>query len=153
MRTRLSLIGGVWFTVLVAILAGAQATAPGNTIVITTKTGTKYHRPDCTTLRATRTEMPLAVASQRYQPCQVCLPPTLALTSPKPQPKGLLDMKAPASTGTVSRRWLVEEGPGGWRVGEFDATAGKATRWLGGPSFKTQQDALKMLADAMGVER
>jgi hypothetical protein len=40
--------------------------------VYVTRTGTKYHRESCTSLRSSKIEMPLAEAAARYGSCANC---------------------------------------------------------------------------------
>lgn len=50
--------------------------AETDTTVIITKSGTKYHRANCRTLRSSRIELRLEEAMQKgYEPCAVCNPP------------------------------------------------------------------------------
>jgi len=61
---------GLW-----ANAPAARSPISSEVIVIVTRTGDKYHRPTCPTLRASRIELPVATAAARYQPCEVCKPP------------------------------------------------------------------------------
>ena len=45
--------------------------------VYVTKTGAKYHRATCSSLRYSKIAISLSDAARRYQPCKVCKPPTL----------------------------------------------------------------------------
>lgn len=42
--------------------------------VYITKTGTKYHRPDCNSLRSSKIAISLEEAKKRFEPCNVCKP-------------------------------------------------------------------------------
>jgi hypothetical protein len=66
---------------LVALLSFAcvgVALAQAEVVVYTTKAGTKYHRASCSSLRASKIQMPLAEAAKRYGPCGICQPPVVA---------------------------------------------------------------------------
>ena len=56
--------------------------------VYVTRTGEKYHRASCTSLRSSKIEMPLAEAAGRYAPCKTCRPPVPAPASQAPSPSG-----------------------------------------------------------------
>jgi endonuclease YncB( thermonuclease family) len=43
--------------------------------VYVTRTGKKYHRASCSSLRSSKIEMPLAEAAARYGACGICRPP------------------------------------------------------------------------------
>jgi hypothetical protein len=49
--------------------------------VYVTRTGEKYHRGSCTSLRSSKIEMSLAEAAARYGACKVCRPPVPAVPS------------------------------------------------------------------------
>lgn len=49
---------------------------PDQVIVYVTRTGRRYHRADCSHLRANPTALPLSEAAEDYTPCRVCRPPT-----------------------------------------------------------------------------
>jgi micrococcal nuclease len=65
-----------------AVSAGESAeTVPHEMPVYVGRSGTKYHRFDCKTLKATKREISLAEAVQSgYKPCLVCKPPVGAPT-------------------------------------------------------------------------
>ena len=74
--SRRLILAAVLFTVGVsAALAQAEK-------VYVTRTGQKYHRASCTSLRSSKIEMPLAEAAARYGACKICRPPvpTAAVT-------------------------------------------------------------------------
>ena len=51
-------------------------TASDDITVYITKTGTKYHRENCSSLRSSRIPISLSEAKQRgYEPCKICKPP------------------------------------------------------------------------------
>ena len=52
--------------------------------VYVTRTGTKYHRESCSSLRSSKIEMPLAEAAARYGPCANCRPPVPAAVRQPP---------------------------------------------------------------------
>jgi hypothetical protein len=63
---------------LLAIFALACQRATLTTAVYITDTGIRYHRANCTSLRYSKTEMPLGLAIQEgYTPCKICKPPVL----------------------------------------------------------------------------
>ncbi len=52
--------------------------APGSTIVYITKTGAKYHKDGCSSLRKSKIPVTLQEAVDRgYEPCKICNPPRL----------------------------------------------------------------------------
>lgn len=52
--------------------------APGTTIVYITKTGAKYHRDGCSSLKKSKIAITLQEAVNRgYEPCKICNPPRL----------------------------------------------------------------------------
>ena len=42
--------------------------------VYITKTGTKYHRANCSSLRKSKISISLKEAKERYEPCKICKP-------------------------------------------------------------------------------
>lgn len=49
----------------------------GSVTVYITKTGSKYHRGDCSALKSSKIEITLAEAlAQGYEPCKLCDPPS-----------------------------------------------------------------------------
>jgi hypothetical protein len=71
---------GRFFAVIVLLLTvaafGFAATA--ETVVYVTKTGAKYHKDGCSSLRSSKIEITLGEAVKKgYEPCQVCKPPVL----------------------------------------------------------------------------
>lgn len=54
-------------------LAGSRGAADDEVYV--TRTGKKYHRGNCRSLRRSRIAMPLERARERFQPCAICRPP------------------------------------------------------------------------------
>ena len=66
--------------------------------VYVTRTGTKYHRESCNSLRRSKIEMPLAEAAARYGPCANCRPPVLGAATPQ----------QPAATGPREAAPAVE---------------------------------------------
>jgi hypothetical protein len=77
--------------ILAAILfaVGVSAALAQTEKVYVTRTGAKYHRASCTSLRSSKIEMPLAEAAARYGACRICRPPvpTAAQTAPvEPRP-------------------------------------------------------------------
>ena len=72
LRRTLGKAGASLFLVAVVV---ASAFAQGPQTVYVTKTGTKYHRAGCTSLRSSSIPMLLAEAATKYQPCKICKPP------------------------------------------------------------------------------
>ncbi len=63
--------------ILVLVFAAGVLAATQTETVYVTKTGAKYHRAGCSSLRLSSIAMPLAQAAQRYSPCKICKPPVL----------------------------------------------------------------------------
>ena len=62
--------------ILLFLLSISIFAADGSTIVIVTKSGSKYHRDGCKTLRTSRIPILLQEAVEKgYEPCKVCSPP------------------------------------------------------------------------------
>ena len=71
---------GRFFVVVVLVLTVAALgfAATEGTIVYVTKTGTKYHKDGCSSLRSSKIEITLGEAVEKgYEPCKVCKPPVL----------------------------------------------------------------------------
>lgn len=72
MKRRVSII------VLLIIILSIVSSSPGSTIVYITKTGAKYHRDGCPSLKKSQIAISLSVAiKQGYEPCKICKPPLL----------------------------------------------------------------------------
>ncbi len=72
MKKRISII------LMLLIVAGFVFAVCGSTIVYITKTGEKYHRDGCSSLRKSKIEITLSEAVSRgYGPCKNCNPPVL----------------------------------------------------------------------------
>jgi hypothetical protein len=91
------LLAAILFTVGVnAALAQAEK-------VYVTRTGAKYHRASCSSLRSSKIEMSLAEAAARYDACKICRPPVpnaapqTAPVEPRPSPPSAAE-PAPRST-------------------------------------------------------
>lgn len=50
---------------------------PEDVIVYVTRTGAKYHRASCRSLRYSKIPMTLKEAAKSYTPCRICDPPLL----------------------------------------------------------------------------
>ena len=74
--------------ILAAILfaAGVSAALAQTEKVYVTRTGAKYHRGSCTSLRSSKIEMPLAEAATRYDACKICRPPVPTAAAPQTAP-------------------------------------------------------------------
>jgi len=56
-------------------VSSGNSTASNDMIVYITKTGSKYHRENCSSLRSSRIPISLSEAKQRgYEPCKICKP-------------------------------------------------------------------------------
>jgi endonuclease YncB( thermonuclease family) len=62
----------------VGLWAEQAPTDPTDPIVFITRTGTKYHRVNCRTLRESRYEIRLGEATRKYTACDVCSPPAVS---------------------------------------------------------------------------
>jgi len=71
--------------VLAAVLfiVGIGAAFAQTEKVYVTRTGTKYHRESCNSLRSSKIEMSLAEAAARYGPCANCRPPVPGAATPQ----------------------------------------------------------------------
>src|SRR4051812_7956443 len=70
-------------TLLVCLLvAGVFVSAQGTVYV--TKSGTKYRRATCSSLRYSKIPMLLADAIKQYQPCKICKPPIPSASASTP---------------------------------------------------------------------
>lgn len=72
MKKKIAIVLLVLFAIAVAFAA------PGSTIVYITKTGAKYHREVCSSLKKSKIAVTLQEAvNLGYEPCKICHPPTL----------------------------------------------------------------------------
>ena len=74
----------VLLQVTIGILAGANTET-----VYVTKSGKKYHRDGCNSLRSSKIPMDLEKATARYSPCSKCRPPVIGSSkdgSPRSEP-------------------------------------------------------------------
>ena len=62
----------------ILVTVGVSAALAQTEKVYVTRTGQKYHRASCTSLRSSKIEMPLAEAAARYDACKICRPPVPA---------------------------------------------------------------------------
>ena len=63
---------------LVLTVAAICFAATEETIVYVTKTGEKYHKDGCSSLRSSKIEISLGEAVKKgFEPCKVCKPPVL----------------------------------------------------------------------------
>jgi micrococcal nuclease len=84
---RVALLSLFLVTAFTLLVVWPVETAPLDTLVYVGRTGTKYHRFDCRTLRATKSEMRLDDAVLAgYEPCRVCNPPVSGVVSAKDSP-------------------------------------------------------------------
>lgn len=81
--------------------AGAPAVAShgADETVYVTRTGSKYHRSTCSSLRSSSIPMKLSEATARYGPCGRCSPPTLKQPT-KDNDEDLTALKEPAKQKT-----------------------------------------------------
>lgn len=68
---------------VLALAASALLSAQSETVYVT-KTGAKYHRVGCSSLRSSSIPMTLAKAAASYGPCKNCRPPVLEVVAPAP---------------------------------------------------------------------
>jgi hypothetical protein len=67
--------------------------------VYVTRTGAKYHRDSCSSLRSSKIEMSLTDAAARYGPCRICRPPVpAAAPSHTPAPSTAAEPAVPKSS-------------------------------------------------------
>lgn len=107
------------FLPVAAVLAGVwQLNLSADETVYVTKTGTKYHRESCSSLRSSRIPMALSKAAERYAPCKICKPPVPSATGssearapgrvepgkPAPSPEGSDRCQATTQKGTRCSR-------------------------------------------------
>jgi hypothetical protein len=98
MRQRVSPIAAVFVCFLaLGALVGAQSSET----VYVTRTGAKYHRGDCSSLRSSKIPMSLADAAVKYQPCKICRPPVPAETVAASTPSSGLSAKTNRSDRAV----------------------------------------------------
>ncbi len=72
MKKKIAILLLVLFTISVVFAA------PESMIVYITKTGSKYHREGCSSLKKSKISITLKEAIKRgYTPCKICNPPTL----------------------------------------------------------------------------
>ena len=89
--SRRLILAAVLFTVGVnAALAQAEK-------VYVTRTGEKYHRASCSSLRSSKIEMPLVEAAARYGACKICRPPV-----PTPASQATPVEKRPSPTASAA---------------------------------------------------
>jgi hypothetical protein len=74
LKQRCAILAAVLF-----IVGVGTAFAQSETVYVT-KTGEKYHRASCSSLRHSKIEMSLVQAAARYAPCKICKPPVPATT-------------------------------------------------------------------------
>ena len=70
------LVAAVFATVALMSVADVTAAQADETVYVT-RTGSKYHRASCSSLRSSSIPLKLAEAAARYGPCSRCSPPTL----------------------------------------------------------------------------
>ena len=72
--------------ILAAILftVGVSAALAQTEKVYVTRTGAKYHRASCSSLRSSKIEMALAEAAAGYGACKICRPPVPAAAHSAP---------------------------------------------------------------------
>ncbi len=65
---------------LCLLFASLSLAAQAETVYVT-KTGAKYHRASCSSLRFSKIAMSLPEAAAKYQPCKICHPPVPSASS------------------------------------------------------------------------
>jgi hypothetical protein len=129
-------------TAVLFVVAVGPALAQTEKVYVT-RTGTKYHRASCSSLRSSKIEMPLVDAAVRYGPCAICRPPlptagATPASAPTPstvrqavaEPVGVPSTSTPVlitRTGTKYHR----EGCRTLRNGGIPSTLGEASRRYG----------------------
>ena len=93
---RLAVVLGLLVSFSVVVCAQSET-------VYVTKTGAKYHRAGCGSLRSSSIPMPLAQAAARYTPCKICKPP-IPSSNATPSPA------ADTTTRTAPTAKAVESG-------------------------------------------
>jgi hypothetical protein len=88
---------------LLVLAATALASAQSETVYVT-KTGAKYHRAGCSSLRSSAIPMPLSQAAARYGPCKNCKPPIPGTTTPTAPASNSSPKAAPAERAVESGR-------------------------------------------------
>ena len=88
---------------LLVLSATALASAQSETVYVT-KTGAKYHRAGCSSLRRSSIPMPLSQAAARYGACKNCRPPVPAATTPTAPASNSSPKIAPAERAVESGR-------------------------------------------------
>jgi methylphosphotriester-DNA--protein-cysteine methyltransferase len=72
MKKKVAILLLVFFAISVVFAA------PGSIIVYITKTGAKYHRDGCSSLKKSKISITLQEAVKLgYEPCKICNPPRL----------------------------------------------------------------------------
>jgi hypothetical protein len=98
MRHPLRLLGIVLpLVALLVTFAPASVAAADDETVYVTRTGAKYHRASCSSLRSSSIPMKLSEAAVRYGPCSRCSPPTLKQPA-KVDDADSITLKEPAKT-------------------------------------------------------
>lgn len=78
-----------WIAVQPAPQVMAEPVAVGPAELLTvyiTPHGSKYHLPDCRTLRGQKIPLPMAEAIRHYQPCAICFPEKVPASQPASRP-------------------------------------------------------------------
>ena len=120
--------------VVLLVSAGAFAVAQSETVYVT-RTGAKYHRVTCGSLRSSSIPMPLSQAAARFGPCKNCNPPVpgakstviaesaaAGTASPPPVKRALASGRCQATTkkGTQCSRNAKSGSSYCWQHGSVD---------------------------------
>jgi hypothetical protein len=116
------------FLAAVLLIVGVGTAFAKPETVYVTKTGEKYHRASCNSLRHSKIEMPLTQAVARYAACKICKPPvpvaiapstTAAVAPSKPVERSVESARCQATTkkGTQCSRTAKRGGNYCWQHG------------------------------------
>jgi hypothetical protein len=89
--------------ILVILLAAATFLRAQDTTVYVTKTGAKYHRAGCSSLRSSSIPMAITAAAARYSPCLNCKSPVPSTTPTKAVAEAGVQQKLAVRAATSGR--------------------------------------------------
>ena len=82
--------------VLAFLLISVSALSAQAETVYVTKTGAKYHRAGCVSLRSSSIPMPLSEAAGKYGACKICKPPVPGAAPPAAAAPAIAVSSAPS---------------------------------------------------------
>ena len=88
--------------------SNSKASEEKDVTVYVTKSGTKYHRANCSHLKS-KIPILLSDAEKRYTPCSVCHPPTSVSAKPSKQANSKSPKKSPSSPPSNSKATDLSE--------------------------------------------